>query len=116
MEFIRSFDKSIKQDFRITALRYKRTQMDAHTAFIDEILKSDQSSHGKQRHTAQRIYERLRDERGFTGGYTTVHDHVRPRRQALKEAFVPLAHPPGHAQADFGEAVAILGGVEQRPV
>ena len=30
----------------------KRTQMDAHTAFIDEILKSDQSSHGKQRHTA----------------------------------------------------------------
>lgn len=92
----------------------KRTQMDAHAAFIDEILKTDQSSHGKQRHTAQRIYERLRDERGFTGGYTTVRDHVRPRRQTLKEAFVPLAHPPGHAQADFGEAVAILGGVEQK--
>ena len=28
--------------------------------------------------------------------------------------FVPLAHPPGHAQADFGEAVAIIGGVEQK--
>jgi transposase len=27
---------------------------------------------------------------------------------------VPLAPPPGHAQADFGEAVAILGGVEQK--
>jgi len=27
--------------------------------------------------------------------------------------FVPLAHPPGHAQADFGEAIAIIGGVEQ---
>lgn len=92
----------------------KRSQMDAHAAFIDEILKSDQLSHGKQRHTVKRIYERLRDERGFTGGYTTVRDHVRPRRQALKEAFVPLAHPPGHAQADFGEAVAILGGVEQK--
>jgi transposase len=92
----------------------KWTQIDAHAAFIDEILKTDQSSHGKQRHTAQRIYERLRDERGFTGGCTTVRDHVRPRRQALKEAFVPLAHPPGHAQADFGEAVAILGGVEQK--
>ena len=28
--------------------------------------------------------------------------------------FVPLAHPPGHAQADFGEAIAIIGGVEQK--
>ena len=92
----------------------KRSQMDAHAAFVDEILASDQTAPRKQRHTVQRIYERLRDERGFTGGYTTVRDYVRPRRQALKEAFVPLAHPPGHAQADFGEAVAILGGVEQK--
>jgi transposase len=28
--------------------------------------------------------------------------------------FVPLAHPPGHAQADFGEATVIIGGVEQK--
>jgi hypothetical protein len=28
--------------------------------------------------------------------------------------FVPLAHPPGHAQADFGEAVAVIGGVRQK--
>ena len=28
--------------------------------------------------------------------------------------FVPLAHPPGHAGADFGEAVVIIGGVEQK--
>jgi transposase len=28
--------------------------------------------------------------------------------------FVPLAHPPGHAQADFGEAVVVIGGVEQK--
>jgi hypothetical protein len=26
--------------------------------------------------------------------------------------FVPLAHPPGHAQADFGEALAVIGGME----
>ncbi|WP_248633624.1 IS21 family transposase, partial [Cereibacter changlensis] len=31
-----------------------------------------------------------------------------------REMFVPLAHPPGHAQADFGEAVVIIGGVEQK--
>ena len=27
--------------------------------------------------------------------------------------FVPLVHPPGHAQVDFGEAVAVIGGVER---
>jgi hypothetical protein len=28
--------------------------------------------------------------------------------------FVPLAHAPGHAQADFGEAMVVIGGVEQK--
>lgn len=28
--------------------------------------------------------------------------------------FVPLAHPPGHAQADFGEAVVVIGGVQRK--
>jgi hypothetical protein len=27
---------------------------------------------------------------------------------------VPLAHPPGHAQVDFGEAIAVIGGVRQK--
>jgi len=80
-----------------------RPKLDAHAAFIDEVLKSDLSAPKKQRHTILRIFERLRDERGFDGGYTTVRDHVRPRRLSLKEVFVPLTHPPGHAQADFGE-------------
>ena len=29
-----------------------------------------------------------------------------------KEVFVPLSHPPGHAQFDFGEAVVQIAGVE----
>ncbi len=28
--------------------------------------------------------------------------------------FVPLAHPPGHAQSDFGEAMAVIGGVARK--
>ena len=28
--------------------------------------------------------------------------------------FVPLSHPPGHAQSDFGQARAVIDGVEQR--
>ncbi len=81
---------------------------------IDAILEADGAAPIKQRHTAKRIFERLRDEHGYTGGYTVVKDHVRIARGRLRETFVPLAHPPGHAQVDFGEAVAVVGGVRQK--
>ena len=51
---------------------------------------------------------------GFTGGYTIVKDYVRSRRQSTREAFVPLHHPPGHAQVDFGEAVVELRGQREK--
>ena len=28
--------------------------------------------------------------------------------------FVPLSHPPGHGQADSGEALVVIGGIEQK--
>ena len=81
---------------------------------IDAILDADRTAPVKQRHTAKRIFERLRDEHGFAGGYTVVKDHVRISRARGRETFVPLAHPPGHAQVDFGEAVGIIGGVRRK--
>jgi len=81
---------------------------------IEAILEADRTAPVKQRHTAKRIFERLRDEHGFTGGYTVVKDHVRIERARGRETFVPLAHPPGHAQVDFGEAVGVIGGVRQK--
>jgi transposase len=81
---------------------------------IDQILEDDQSQPKKQRHTARRIWERLKAEHGFCGGYTVVKDYVRQARLRHKEVFVPLAHPPGDAQADFGEALVVIGGVEQK--
>ena len=81
---------------------------------IDAILAADQAAPVKQRHTAKRIFERLRDEHGFAGGYTVVKDHVRLCRARGRETFVPLAHPPGHAQVDFGEAIGVIGGVRQK--
>ena len=91
-----------------------RPKLEAFTAIIDAILEADRASPSKQRHTAKRIHERLRAEHGFAGGYTIVKDYVRERRQRRREVFVPLAHPPGHAQVDFGEAVAVIGGVRQK--
>jgi transposase len=81
---------------------------------IEAILETDRTAPVKQRHTAKRIFERLRDEHGFGGGYTVVKDHVRIARSRGRETFVPLAHPPGHAQVDFGEAVGVIGGVRQK--
>jgi transposase len=68
----------------------------------------------KQRHTAKRVFDRLRDGCGFTGGYTIIKDYMREREQRRQEVFVPLSHPPGHAQADFGEAMVVIGGVERK--
>jgi len=91
-----------------------RPKLGAFTAIIDQILTTDRSAPPKQRHTAKRLFERLRAEHGYAGGYTTVKAYVHEHRARSQEMFVPLAHPPGHAQADFGEAVAVIGGVRQK--
>ncbi len=82
----------------------------AFTGIIDAIREADKQVHAKQRHTAIRILERLRDEHGFTGGYTIVRNYVYKAAIRQKEMFLPLAHRPGHAQADFGEADGYIGG------
>ena len=92
----------------------RRPKLDPFTGIIDRILEDDRTSHRKQQHTAKRIFDRLRDEYGFTGGYTIVKDYVRERRLRSREVFVPLVHSPGHAQADFGEAMAVIGGVARK--
>jgi transposase len=91
-----------------------RPKLGAFTAIIDQILAADRAAPLKQRHTAKRIFERLRAENGYAGGYTTVKAYVHQHRARAQEMFVPLAHPPGHAQADFGEAVAVIGGIRQK--
>ena len=88
--------------------------MDGFTEIIDAWLDGDRDVHRKQHHTAKRVFDPLRAEHDFTGGYTIIKDYVRERERRGREMFVPLAHPPGHAQADFGEAIAIIGGVEQK--
>src|SRR5512135_2142823 len=77
---------------------------------VHQILKDDRQAPRKQRHTAQRLYQRLRDEHGYQGGLTIVKDAVRAWRRSHAEVFVPLAHPPGEAQVDFGVAEVILDG------
>ena len=91
----------------------RRPKLDGFTEIVEQWLREDLGQRAKQRHTAKRVFERLRDEHGFTGGYTIVKDYVREHRRRGREMFVPLHHPPGHAQADFGEATVVIGGVER---
>ncbi len=92
----------------------RQAQEELFTGVIDQILEKDHNVPKKQRHSAKRIFERLRDEYGFGGGYTTVKDYVREHRRQTREMFVPFFHAPGHAQCDFGEALVIIGGVQQK--
>ena len=91
-----------------------RPKLDPFVPIIDQILEADKSLLKKQRHTSKRIFERLRDEHGFTGRITIVTDYVRERKRRTREVFVPLAHPPGHAQVDFGEALGEIDGVVRK--
>lgn len=81
-------------------------------AVIHEILRADEKVHPKQRHTGQRIFDRLRDEHGYTGGITVARDEIRRFKQQTAEVFMPLARPPGEARFDFGEAKAVYRGRE----
>jgi len=90
-----------------------RPRLGAFVGVIDEILAgdADPSTPRKQRHTARRIFERLRDEHGYLGGEVAVRRYVASQRRVSGEVFVPLSQPAGEAQFDFGEATAEIAGV-----
>ena len=92
----------------------KRPKLGPWLGAIDAILEEDKRRPARQRHTAKRIFERLRAEYAFSGGYTIVKDYVRTQMLRSQEMFVPLVHAPGEAQADFGEALVVVGGVERK--
>jgi len=88
----------------------RRPKLGRHIPKIDEILETDKKVKKKQRHTARRIFDRLKDEYGYQGGYTVVKDYVREKKKRMKAVFVPLRHDPGEAQIDFGKAQARIAG------
>ena len=83
---------------------------------IDSILERDRQAPRKQRHTAHRIWTRLKAEHaGLAIGEATVRRYVARRKQELglsgREVFVPQSYHMGQeGQVDWFEAVAKLGG------
>jgi transposase len=86
--------------------------LDPVKGIIDRWLEEDLDRPAKQRHTAKRIYARLRSEYGFQGAASTVRGYVgRCRRQTRAQVFIPLGYVPGQiAQVDFGAAQVIVAG------
>ena len=74
-----------------------------YMAWIDKILEGDRSVHKKQRHTAKRIFERLRDEARLCRRLHDRADYVARARRGRARCSFRSAIAPGQAQADFGE-------------
>lgn len=83
---------------------------------IKEWLEKDRDQPKKQRHTARRVYNRLRSEQGYRGGESTVRRYVRLARLDLgldpsRQAFIPCEPDAGReAEVDWGTATAVLAG------
>jgi transposase len=98
----------------------RRGKLTAYASVIDGILEEDRKAPRKQRHTAHRIWERLRREvSGFDVGERSVRKYVAGRKQQLglsqRETYVPQSYEWGaEAQVDWYEAWADVGGERQR--
>jgi len=88
----------------------RKPRLSGFLPHIEAFLEADRQAPPKQRHTARRIYHRLREEHGYTGCESIVRAAVHDWKQKQQEVFVPLSHPPGEAQVDFGHAEVIIAG------
>lgn len=95
------------------ATQRRRTVLtEEHETAIDGWLEEDRRCWHKQRHTAVRVYQRLRDEMGYEGSYSTVQRYVRERKDEMAErdglrergGFLLLEWLAGECQVDFGQA------------
>ncbi len=83
----------------------KPSKLDPFKPIIHEWLEEDKKHWRKQHHTAQRVYERLIEEHGYTGSYSIVQRYMKKCRSIQTEkANLELIWDPGPAQVDFGEA------------
>lgn len=86
-------------------IQEKPSKLDPFKPIIQEWLDEDKKHWRKQHHTAQRVYERLVEEHGYTGSYSIVQRYMKKCRSIQTEkANLELIWDPGPAQVDFGEA------------
>lgn len=92
--------------------------LDPFKSILDQLILDDELAPRKQRHTAMKLFRRLKQEHGFTGSYERVRLYVRGQERDRRETFIPLDHDPGQRlEADFGHVyVDFPDGRRQVPV
>src|SRR5207248_11601981 len=82
---------------------------------VEELLVENEQLPRKQRYTSHKIFELLQAE-GYTGSESRIRQYIGAWRHTHQtpKLFLPLEYEPGQeAQCDWGEAIAIIGGVRQ---
>ncbi len=111
-----------KEDFspRAPAAETKhQSKLAPYHAEIDGWLENDKKAPRKQRHTAKRIYDRLKETHDeFNASYRLVAEYVSGKKRQLnlkrEDGYIPLIHYPGEAQADFGTADFVENGKQYK--
>lgn len=108
-----------KNDFNenktVNDRRGRPRKIDAVIPVIDKWLVQDKTAPFKQRHTAKRIYDRLKKEYPniMNVGYRSIAKYVSVKKREIfkdNDGFIPLTHPEGEAQVDFGKADFMQNG------
>lgn len=88
-----------------------RPVLDPVLPLIRKWFEEDEQQPRKQRRTAQRMYEQLRDEYGYRGTDQSVRRAVRELKRERRPVFIPLAFEPGErAEVDWGTAKVVMSG------
>lgn len=102
--------------FEYRRTRQPRPKMGPFLPILEGWLEAEEKLPTRERRTAQRLYEALRQE-GYSGGPDTVRRHIRRferRRHPIATAFIPQTFAPGEAyQFDWSHEQVELGGIEQ---
>lgn len=88
-----------------------------YQTILAEWVAEDEQKPKKQRRTAKRMYDILREEPyAYTGAESSLRSYVgQLRRRSRKKVYVPLAYEPGEVgQVDFGEAEVVIAGEQVR--
>ncbi|WP_407370658.1 IS21 family transposase [Carnobacterium sp.] len=86
-------------------------KIDVYKHEVMEWLLADLEMPRKQRHTGKRVYVRLKEKYGeelaisLRSVQSFVSDVKKDLQMKKEQAYIPLSHAPGQAQADFGEAI-----------
>jgi transposase len=84
-------------------------KLEPYKSIIDKWLQEDKQAPRKQRHTAKRVFNRLKNKiKGFSCSYITVATYYAAKHKEffkeLNSGLLPLEHKPGEVQVDFGAA------------